>query len=190
MSEPNPMPDEDRFDLTSRADRQERASRPKGLIVLGVVALVIMGGWCLLSLRSLWSAQKEAGRERAWLAQAQELAGELDAIRTLRGQNRSIDAHEPDRQMVPKITQMAVAAGLPEPKWREKQTPFASGPQGYERKLYAFDRLSFERVDPLLRWVETAVSSIPGLEVDSFRLEPTADKWALTVEFGRWERKS
>ena len=186
LDAPGRLSADDRYELASRASAHERRARPSHLVALGAIALMVS----LIVLGLGWRAEKNATRalERAGSTSAQvdRLVAQIRTLEQAAAAPRGDDPFVPVPDLLSRLTQMGVQAGLQ----NEVPLPRSTAPrtEGSARLLtypYTVRDVSLERV---LAWIEMATERIPGLSVRELTLNPAPTSWVVKVTFTRYER--
>lgn len=181
-----PMTEDERYDGALAATGAERRNRPRHLVVLGVLALVV----ALLALGWAWtsraSAREALGSRRRELAQIRSLGAELTALRAQRTfRSDEEDLFRTPTDMLSRLKDLAAEAGLesspPVPVEREVNL------QAGSRREWPYS-VTDASLDALLGWVRLAGERIPGTFAQTIELRPAGSRWRLDVTFARYER--
>jgi hypothetical protein len=178
---------DDRFELASRAQNQQRLNAPKHLIVLGVILLVVS----LIALGVAWqtrsSAMQKNEREARNLVKIEGLIGEIGTLRAARENNPNDDILEPLPDILSTFQNLASRAGLQQVGLPRNQ---GSRPEGDAiLKTYPYTNINDDSLENLLEWVRLAEQEIPGMQVRELTLQPRPQSWSMSVVFARYERR-
>ena len=177
---------DDRYELASRAQSQQRLNYPKHLIVLGAFLVIISLVVLFVAWRSLSAAQKTHERKAYQLTQIQEIIGNINTLEQSQANNTGLDQFQPINDILSKFKQYARQAKLSKELGLPKQPK--SRNMGNAKLLtypYAVRDPSLEH---LLNWVKISTNQIPGLEVTDMTIKPGKQDWLLTITFSRYER--
>jgi len=177
---------DDRYELASRAQNQQRLNYPKHLIVLGVLLVIISIIILVVAWQARAGAQTSNTRRAYQLTQIEALIANIQTLEQSQTTETSQDQFQPIPDILSKFKQYARQAklstelGLPnQPKSRM---------MGNARLMtypYAIRDPSLEH---LLDWVKISTSQIPGLEVTDMMVKPGKQDWLLTITLSRYER--
>lgn len=180
-------PVDTRFDLAVAAAAHERRARPRYLLLLALAALVVASIAALMSLASLAGARERVQNQRAQAGLVRDLVDELRRLEARsRGVNPQAELHARNPNIVSSLETAATRAGLTTPPRRPTTRSEDSG--NITDHYYRYTGVR-DHPEALMRWLEVALTEIPGLELWSITLEPAAADWKLDVEFRRWEFK-
>lgn len=182
--------DESRQLLAALAARAESRRRPRVLLV--GAALLLIASFIMLLIA--WSARSSAA---ARLDTERQLATNFTAEATKLLQLRAEAAaggadagrSESNAGMGSRLEAIAKRVGATRnatfaPTRTDKKPRVGSS----QRTLFTYDKVRSPKVEPLIDWVRSSVAEIPGLEVQSIRLNIEKTGWAMDVTFSRWER--
>ncbi|MDI1289384.1 MAG: hypothetical protein PSX37_05460 [bacterium] len=182
------LSDDDRSRQSMDALRFERRSRPRHLVALAGLLVLVAGGVAWSSSRSLAAANKTLAYQQKVAAEVTEAAGKLNQLRAANAADGSRE-NEAVPQLRSRIAQAAADAGLKNPNVlpsAERPEIRRPGLNSIQRK-FSYD-VRDESLGALLKWMELATRDVPDLEVYSIKLQPEAQQWHLVVTFSRWER--
>lgn len=173
-----------RYELVDAARVAETSNRPRSLLVLATILFLIAGVALIVTLR-----QRQAGMDRFRVQSERKetvigLQHQFEAVarRQLSG---NAQVNDPLPNLFSLIEQSATEAGL-----RDK--PPIPDPQSRREAGGIRFQYNYTMRDPsleaLLAWVQAARRLVPGLEVSSVEIVPTAKEWQFKVSFVRWER--
>lgn len=177
---------DDRYELASRAQSQQRLNNPRHLIMLGVVLVIVS----LILLVIAWQTQAKAkqkneSRARS-LVKIEQLIGEIQALSASQNSSTEQDIYQPIPGILSKLqgygrqAQLANEVGLP----RNSQTR----PEGNAKLTTYPYTLRDPSLEHLLDWVRIAKREIPGLQVRELSIQPANQNWTMTVVLARYER--
>lgn len=175
-----------RASLAAQASRAEQRNRPRALLLIAAIILII-GAWFG------WSGYSRSTEAEARAAAAQrysdnvlKAAGKLKALES----QGAIEGYAPMTSLLSRIESHGTPAGL---KSRvpigSSQTRPGTTPT---TKAWKSVRTTYTIRDPhlpaVLKWIDLVVADIPGMEVHSITIRPEANDWVVIVVFSRWER--
>lgn len=175
---------DDRFELDLAAETRDRRNRPRMVVVLGLLALGAAGVSVIFTTsqaeaarRSLRFEERRRSEFQASAAKIAELKAKLDA-----GGARA----QPAFPVVSELQSLAEQAGLA----RRPNPPVESNsPQrDVTVRSYDFRDVQSPTIEPIMRWLELATTSVPGLTVDGLTLRNNPQGWTMNVKFQRLER--
>lgn len=194
MNEDAPILGEDvRMELASSASSAERRNRPRGLIVLGGLALLGATGFLLYA----WSAQASAaGARDAQASQLEGIRAEVNRLLALKARQGEQDVRlAPDSGIKPQLEALAEGAGMKPVIVQETTEGSPTG--GVGRRKYTV-MLEDQPASGILQWLAGA-TNISGLSVTMVDLSPDltappeteegARLWRGSVVFSRYERR-
>lgn len=178
---------DDRYELATRAQNQQRTNSPRHLIMLGVLLLIVS----LIVLGIAWQTQaaavnanNKAARE---LVKIENLISEIRALKLAQQQSGQEDIYKPLPDILSTLQGLAKQAqfesdlGLP-------RNPI-NRPEGNAiLKTYPYT-VSDPSLEHLLDWVRLAQQQIPGLQVRELSIQPRNQNWTMSVVLARYERK-
>jgi len=177
---------DDRYELASRAQNQQRLNYPKHLIFVGVLLVVVSIIVLVLAWQSRAGAQTSNTRRAYELTQIEALIANIQTLEQSQSTETSQDQFQPIPDILSKFKQYARQAklstelGLPnQPKSR------LMGNARLMTYPYAIRDPSLEH---LLDFVKITTSQIPGLEVTDMMIKPGKQDWLLTITLSRYER--
>lgn len=186
------MTRDDRDALAMAAGAAERRNRPRMMIVLGAVVLVVGAGVLGTGLAQVGSADGALSASRSQLRRMKTMEREIVALTERAEETGADDAFRRIGDLETRIQGLAELRGMSEPEFldrREADRNLQPGMQRVELRYRAQD-LEFGRV---IGWLVDATldpnTRIPGLEVKALRLNPRENVWAVEVTFSRWERQ-
>lgn len=193
IQRPATLSDDARSTLTQAAGAAVRANRPRWVIYLGALAVIVALIYTLVNLTRRVTAQSELSQDRARFA---EIKGEADRLAQIKADEDALggDRAGPDARMADRITRLATEGGLAVGNVSELDDNRPNPSKTVKRKRYEF-KLTNQPAEPIFNWLKKATTDIAGLQL--FRLEfAPADGnegkpgWNVTVTFTRWERVS
>lgn len=181
------MTPDDRYELATRAQNQQRSNSPRHLIMLGALLLVIS----LIVLGVTWQTQAAAAKTNAQtardLVKIENLIIEIEALKLAQSSKTEEDIYKPLPDILSTLQNLAKQAqfesdlGLP-------RNPI-NRPEGNAiLKTYPYI-VSDPSLEHLLDWVRLAQQQIPGLQVRELSIQPRNQNWTMSVVLARYERK-
>ncbi len=178
---------DDRYELATRAQNQQRNNSPRHLIMLGVLLLIIS----LIVLGVAWQTRAAALNANQQMARdavkVQNLIAEIEALKLAQSLQTEEDIFQPlpdilsTLQSLARQAQFEVDLGLP-------RNPL-SRPEGNAiLKTYPYV-VSDPSLEHLLDWIKLAQQQIPGLQVRELSIQPRNLNWTMSVVLARYERK-
>ncbi|MBX3406511.1 MAG: hypothetical protein KF869_07080 [Phycisphaeraceae bacterium] len=190
-----PGGDDSRLELVMAAGAAERANRPRALIVLATLVLIVAVGYTLLGVSSRSAA---AGAVETELRQTADLTKIAERIRALQAV-QALRGLEPNSRIGKEIEDLAVEEGLTADAAGRKLVIGESEVTGLavpgvaQRKYTA--KMAGQDAAAILRWLNNVQTSdrTRGVEISVLNLKPepqgTRGAWNVDVEFVRWERR-
>lgn len=185
--------EDDRLHLAAAAASAERSNRPRWIVALGCIVLLVACGYAALGLARRSAAQVEldvAAEEARTLAAA---VASLQATLAERRTDDSADRNAPDPRIVSKLTQFAAEIGIPTANLALNEGDENLNAPGLARKTYTARATNLEAANAL-RWLARA-QEIKGLEISQLQLTPGQGtpegqpRWTMSIVFRRWERR-
>jgi hypothetical protein len=178
-----------RSELAARASAQAQRNKPKGVLVLGALVLLVGIVYLLVGRSALAGAERARSSEVATAAnvlwQRARLEAHLDA--QAGGDNRF------DR--VTNFTTLADSAaqsvGLsPVPTLRNQSQADPPGQEGIVERVYRYENVTSRNLEALIGWVAQVQSMVPGVEISRMELTPQRTQWRLSITFVKPEFSS
>jgi hypothetical protein len=180
-----PLPSEERADLAMAAQAAARRNRPTHLVVLALAAAVASGLLAAFAWARLRAADADYSSRRGQLATIAALGAELDAINQAAETDPNRGLTDPIPTLFTDLERLAATAGLDKPS--VPQRVFGQAASGLRRIGYPYTVQSPSLEGPM-KWVRSAVDSIPGMQVQRLVAKPSGDRWIVEVVFSRVER--
>jgi len=180
------LSEDQRFELSAIAARDERRNRPAHLLLLATICFVLALLAMIWAALSRASALKTLGDQRFMASQIQQTCGEIVALRE-HAAKQGDKINQPISQIRSRLQAIAAESGvkgkvqIPRDEGEERRGPS-------KRIKFRFDNVQDENLGALLAWLDNAVKELPGVEVYSVSIRPQANVWNLSVTFARWER--
>ncbi|MCW5754854.1 MAG: hypothetical protein KIT24_09140 [Phycisphaeraceae bacterium] len=185
MSDLPALTHDQRQDLAEAAVFAERRNRPRHLVMLGLLLLVVSGLALIWGLSSYRGARTEADRERNNVFRLKQLAAMHDALTRTKADPVAGPPYAPVPNLQTRLEGLATGVGLPRPPLPQERRDRAQAGAQSLRLTY---RIRHDEPGPLFNWLAKAMSEIEGLELYSLRVQPEASTWSFEVTFSRWER--
>jgi hypothetical protein len=180
------MIDEARTMLAAVASRAEQRNRPRTLVLASMV-LLVLGAWFAWS--GYRSAQDASSRARAAQTNAEKTVQAASRLRVIQNDESGdgIQASAPMTQLLSTIEGLGPSAGLakPVPLPQRQTTPVRSLGWNQVKATYSIRDAS---LDAILRWANSIVERVPGMEVHAVTVSPEATEWLVIIVFSRWEK--
>ncbi|MBL9032482.1 MAG: hypothetical protein JNM80_12355 [Phycisphaerae bacterium] len=191
MSQLTPLSDDARFELAMIASGHERRSRPVGLVIVVVAALVLALVLASSGLISRASARARLRSTLADQARAEQLLAEWTQIEQQAKDALKGSTGAPIANLYSQMENLATRAGMKDkPRTPRAKTETRAGVVVNE---YTYADVRDPSLPALMEWLRLATSpdeGIRGLEVYGLNLRPSPSDWSMTVTFRRWERPS
>lgn len=165
--------------LASQAAARAQRNRPKGVLMLGALVLVLGVVFMLAGRSSLNSALGERRRE---LGTAQSVAMQRARLERHEGSQAGPSPYEKVPNFTTIAREAAASVGLsPAPTLsRESSNP----PQdGILEREYRYDRVQSADIEALVSWVTQVRSMVPGVEIRNLDIQPQRTQWQLSITF-------
>ncbi|MEO1007297.1 MAG: hypothetical protein AAFX79_01890 [Planctomycetota bacterium] len=175
-------PPVDRTELSARAAANEQRSKPKGLIVAGLLVLLVGVVYMAVGWSSLSSA---ATNRRNEAATTRNVAFQKAALeRALRDGVAGGGDYAPFEQFAQEADLVAQSVGLtPAPQLRSQ---ISTDDQRTDLVLqtYRYENIRSRDLGALLAWVSEVPERVPGIvEISRLELTPRPRDWELDVTF-------
>lgn len=179
---------DDRYELASRAQNQQRLNAPKHLIVLGVMLLVI----ALIALGIAWQTQSAAAEKNAKAARdlikIENLIADISLLQATQSTDTESDILKPLPGILSRLEAMGEQAGLESGIGLPRNQ--SSRPEGdLILRSYPYSNVRDKSLESLINWVRLAEQEIPGLHVREISIQPRTNTWSLDVVLARYERR-
>jgi hypothetical protein len=179
---------DDRYELASRAQNQQRLNAPKHLIVLGVMLLVI----ALIALGIAWQTQSAAaeknGRAARDMIKIENLIADITLLQATLSTDTDSDILKPQPDILSKLEAMGERAGLASGIGLPNNQ--SSRPEGdLILRSYPYRNIRDRSLESLINWVRLAEQEIPGLHVREISIQPRSNAWSMDVVLARYERR-
>lgn len=182
---PTPMTPDERYEIAAVAAAAERGNRPRHLLIIGAIAMVVATVALLVGLNKNNDAASRLRSTSREIHQIEQLAAQLAQLEAVADTGPSIGITEPIPTLLSQIEDLARRAGIqgniPIPRGT---SPEAHG--NYRRLTYPY-KITDETLSEPIQWVRLALTEIPGLGLDSIEIRPTGTTWTVEVKFFRFE---
>ncbi|HCT46706.1 MAG: hypothetical protein CMJ35_14840 [Phycisphaerae bacterium] len=178
---------DDRYELATRAQNQQRLNSPRHFIMLGLLLLVIM----LIVLGVAWqtrsaaiSQNESAARD---LVKVQNLIEEINMLQAAQSSGTETDIYEPLPDLYSTLQSLGTRAqlkndiGIP-------RDPGSQTQGNVVLKTYKYT-INDPSLGHLLDWVKLAEQEIPGMHAQSLKIQPRTQFWNMEVVLARYERR-
>jgi hypothetical protein len=189
------MGEDARFELSLAAMSHERRSRPRGILVIAVVALVGAIVFAGLGVSARSAARAEARRAIGDVAAVQMMAeelGRLDAAERDPGGSGGVRINNPNPLLLTRMEELARQAGLQTPRQPTERRPSSDQRPGIRVTHYHYgenpNQITHSSLEAMLEWLRLATGEELGMEIMGLNLKPDGNNWKLSVTFRRWER--
>ncbi len=177
---------DDRYELASIAQNQQRLNSPKHLLGLGVFAvilsLIILG----IAWQSRASATKALASDTYDLENIRGLIADITSLEASQTNNPNQDQFKSIPDILSQLKRFGVQAGLE----HDIGLPIKpkSRPEGNAKLMTYPYSLRDESLEHMLDWIRISTEQIPGLEVTDLTIKPARNDWTMTVTLSRYER--
>jgi hypothetical protein len=175
-----------RYELADAARVAETGNKPRGLLVVATLLFLVAGIALVVTLRQRESAAKQFRVQSDYETRLDNLEVQFQTVESLRGSGRA-EGSEHLNDLYTRIERAAETAGLVNKP--AIPPPSSSASRGAIKYQYVY-KMQDPNLQNLLAWVEEARAKVPGLEVASLEIVPTAKQWKFDITFVRWERPS
>jgi type II secretory pathway pseudopilin PulG len=179
---------DDRYELASRAQNQERVNSPRHFVAFGIVLLVI----AFVVLVSAWRSQVNSVKQNEFAATTLvDIENTIEEIRALEAQGDSSPdsgIYDPLPDILSTIQSLGKEANLKS----DVRLPRNQGERTEGEailKTYPYDNINDPSLERLLDWVRLAEEKIPGLHVREISITPRQQHWSMNIVLARYERK-
>lgn len=178
---------DDRYELATRAQSQQRLNSPRHLILLGMLLLVI----AFIVLGIAWQTRAAAIKRNelaaSKLAQVEALIEEIQTLEVMQQNSSTKDMFEPLPDILSTLQSLGQRAQL-ENDIGIPRNP-GSRPEGNAiLKTYPYN-INDPALENLIEFAKLAQSEIPGLQLSELELQPRNQYWSMSVVFTRYERR-
>jgi hypothetical protein len=176
---------DDRYELASRAENQQRQNHPTHLVFFGVVLLIVS----IIVLFVTWRTDAKAQESLQNKAQQFEsIKAELATLAMLERQSENTQRNaEFDKitDMRSRQDSIATSVGLESSIGLPKTT--SSQQNNATRTNYTYT-VRDKALEKILAWIQASTEQIPGLAVSNIDIKPSNLTWTVQVTLFRYER--
>tara|TARA_E500000318_G_scaffold12972_4_gene11996 strand:+ start:37456 stop:38037 length:582 start_codon:yes stop_codon:yes gene_type:complete len=179
---------DDRYELASRAQNQQRLNAPKHLIVLGTLLLIVS----LITLIVAWQTQAAAAdsnqRTAREMIRIENLIMDITRLQATQSTNPDGGLLDPLPDILSTLDNLGKRAGLESGIGLPRNQ--SARPEGDAiLRSYPYRNIRDASLEDLLNWVRLAEQEIPGMHVREISIEPRTTAWSMDVVLARYERK-
>lgn len=183
------LSDQDRLAMQRLAAAAERRNRPRWMVVLAVVVLIIAAIYAGLGVKDRAAAIRAL---RAAQAQQNTIRQQLDELASLSSPDQvdgGVQAYAPLGQPVTLLEQAAKRAGMEAPPLPKVRTEKVG--DSMSRQIYTYSELRVPSAEDVIAWAAKAQATIPGMEVYRLDMRPATglSGWKVEIQFSRLEKK-
>lgn len=178
---------DDRYELATRAQSQQRLNSPKHLIVLAMMLLFVSLIVLVVAWRSQSSAMEENQITAQNLARIESLISEINTLRASQNSSTDVDIFQPMPDILSRLQNLAQRAelkndlGLP-------RNPATRPVDNAIYKTYPYT-VRDPKLENVLNWIKLTQEEIPGLQVNDLSIQPGTQFWTTEVLLVRYERQ-
>lgn len=176
---------DDRFAIASSASTTERVNRPRHLVLLATLLLVVSFVYLASATSKRASAMRSMKRQQRDAERVIATAAELATFDQRASTDPTGGFGAPIPLILSRLEGYATEAGLTQSLNHRRGTGETKGGATMYRYPYDIRDPSLENV---MLWIQKCVEGIPGLEVQALKIRPEAQAWVVTVTLSRWER--
>ncbi len=190
LNQQNRLSDDDRYELASIAQNQQRLNYPQHLILIGIMLVVVSIVALVVGWQSRSGAQKNNIKQANDLVAIESTISQIIALEQAQESNPDQDLLQPIPDMFSRLERYATQAQLesklvlPKGNSQSRSRPIAGNAT---QKIYPYT-IKDPSLEHLLDWIEISTSQIPGLEVRDIEIEPAKNDWTMKVTLSRYER--
>ena len=185
LEQPTRFTPDDRYEMASRAQSQQRRNHPTHLVLLGVVVLAVS----LIVLAFAWRSDSKAHKDLLNKSfKLDSIKSEIATLDALQAQSESTGRNaEFDKitDMISRQDSIAASVGLGGALGLPKTNSQKKGNAILSEYTYSVQDISLEK---MLAWVQAAIQQIPGLKISMIEVRPVNTNWSLKVTMYRFER--
>ena len=194
IERPVTLSEDSRAVLTSAATSAARGNRPRWLIYLGALAVLVALIYTGYNLTRRVAAETDLAARRNQYAEVKLEADKLLAIAAADEALGGGDRSKPDARMADNITRIATSLGLVVGNVTEGDDQRANPSKVVKRKRYDF-KLNNQPADAAFTWLKRVTAELGGVQINRIDISPGDGTdgrpgWNLSVTFTRWERVS
>ena len=181
---------DDRYELASRAQNQQRLNAPRHLIVLGGLLLVIAIIAFIIAWQTQSAATKKNGKAARELVRIETLIAEITSIQATQSGNPDKDVTDPLPGILSTLESLGSRAGLSNTDSVKIPTNQNQRPEGEAiLRTYQYRNVRDQSLEKLINWVRLAEQEVPGMHIREISIEPRSNTWSMDVVLARYERK-
>ena len=181
------MTPDDRYELATRAQNQQRLNSPRHLIMLGLLLLII----ALIVLGVAWQTRAAAMKKNELaannLVRVENLIEEIRVLKATQASSTQRDQFEPLPDLYSTLQSLGTRAQL------QNDIGIPRNPGSRQEGNAVLKTYTYQINDPslehLLDWVKLAEQEIPGMYAQSLEIQPRNQFWHMEVVLARYERK-
>ncbi len=179
---------DDRYELATRAQNQQRLNAPRHLIAMGMVLLAVS----LIAAGFAWKTQAGAKKKNEAaannLVKIESLIEQIQSLQAASTGSAQLDILKPLPDILSTLESLGPRASLKNSIALPRNQN--SRPEGdLILKTYSYENINDPSIERLLDWVRLAEQEIPGLHVREISIEPRQQYWSMDVILARYERK-
>ena len=193
IERPLVLSDDARAILTAAASGAARTNKPRWLIYLGAVAVLIALAYTGYNLTRRVAAEHSLSSRQA---QYSEVKAEVDKLMAIKAADDALggDHSAPDLRMADNIGKVATNMGLTIATVSEGDDSRGTTSKVVKRKRYDY-KFSNQPADLIFTWLQRVTSQFAGIQVYRIDISPADGNdgipgWNVLVTFTRWERAS
>lgn len=193
IERPVTLTDESRAAMTGAATGAARANKPRWLIYLGGLAVLVALIYTGYNLSRRVAAQASLSSRQS---EFDEVKTEVDLLMKIKAEDEALggDRAVADSRMADKISKIATESGLVISSVTEGDDQRPNPSKTVKRKRYDFKLLN-QPAEPAFAWLKRATAELGGLQLNRIDITPADGNegkpgWNISVTFTRWERVS
>ncbi len=191
LNQQSRLSDDDRYELASIAQNQQRLNYPQHLILIGIVLVVVSIVALIAGWQSRSGAQKQNIKQANDLVAIENTISQIIALQQAQENDPGQDLLQPIPDMFSRLERYATQAKLESklvlPKGNSNQTRSRPIAGNATQKIYPYT-IKDPSLEHLLDWIEISTGQIPGLEVRDIEIQPAKNDWTMKVTLSRYER--
>jgi hypothetical protein len=177
---------DDRYELATIAQNQQRLNYPRHLIVIGILLVFIS----IVVLAIAWQVRSEAQSTNTktanGLIQIDDLINQIRTLEQAQISDPQQDIYKPISDMRSRLSRFAAQANLEYELGLPKNS--TSRPEGTARRMTYPYTVRDPSLEHLLDWIKISTEQIPGLQVTDLTIKPANQDWTMSVTLARYER--
>ena len=181
--------DQDRLAMQRLAATAERHNRPRWMVVLAAVVLIIAAIYAFLGVKQRNAAIGTLESARFQQSTIRTQLAELESLSSPNQADAGIQAYAPLGQPVTLLEQAAKQAGMDAPPLPKVRTEKVG--DSMSRQIYTYSELRVPSAEDVIAWAAKAQATIPGMEVYRLDMRPATglSGWKVEIQFSRLEKK-